>query len=568
MAIDKRLQVFDAEGNPVDYDILATDVKFNDGEDLPTKLAELEEEIGEGGYNPPEGGIPATDLAPAVQTSLGKADSAYQKPASGIPASDIASGVIPDVSGFATKTEVNTGLASKANDNAVVKSISVNGGNAQTPQNGNVNIQVQGAAGITPHIGSNGHWWLGDENDSENDTGVNAQGPAGTSYTSADLTIGNALNGQGDVLGMAGAMMIKNNIDSLATSLNRLYACLANMAFWDSQDKASAQPTPLDWSVPKKTVTLDLSGVGSHITVKHGVVPVVDGDTIEVDEGSNLVLNFYADTDYALSALSTSTSGATANLQAGTVALENVTANTTLVISASAAGAYGITYNLTGCAAPAGVTNPTSIMQGGGATIYLESTNGFDMPASLPSGAVTGATANYTRDSQDATLATIVLSNATGNVVVAVSASMPELVLGKFVDIMANTRCYIHTNNTRACLLVARTDVSNPSTWLAGAGATGEDTDAEAAYSTIPIPAGATKVSMDCNSSFTYGLTLVDNGTTPQNTVEWTTGGTKKELLLADYPNAAYIIVNLKKNNNSAFTNETYASMGIDLQIS
>lgn len=50
MAIDKKLQIFDDEGNPVDYDILASDVKFMpDGKDLPTKLAEMQEEIGEAG---------------------------------------------------------------------------------------------------------------------------------------------------------------------------------------------------------------------------------------------------------------------------------------------------------------------------------------------------------------------------------------------------------------------------------------------------------------------------------------------------------------------------------------
>jgi len=45
--------------------------------------------IGDGGYIKPDGGIPATDLAEAVQTSLGKADTAYQKPADGIPSTDL-----------------------------------------------------------------------------------------------------------------------------------------------------------------------------------------------------------------------------------------------------------------------------------------------------------------------------------------------------------------------------------------------------------------------------------------------------------------------------------------------
>ena len=44
-------------------------------------------------YTKPSTGIPKTDLASAVQTSLGKADTAYQKPSGGIPKSDLASAV-------------------------------------------------------------------------------------------------------------------------------------------------------------------------------------------------------------------------------------------------------------------------------------------------------------------------------------------------------------------------------------------------------------------------------------------------------------------------------------------
>ena len=55
-------------------------------------IIENEEAIG-GKYNKPAGGIPASDTASGVQTSLGKADSAYQKPSGGIPATDMASGV-------------------------------------------------------------------------------------------------------------------------------------------------------------------------------------------------------------------------------------------------------------------------------------------------------------------------------------------------------------------------------------------------------------------------------------------------------------------------------------------
>lgn len=54
-------------------------------------------DIGAGTYSKPSGGIPKTDLASGVQSSLDAADTAYQKPSGGIPASDLASGVIPSV---------------------------------------------------------------------------------------------------------------------------------------------------------------------------------------------------------------------------------------------------------------------------------------------------------------------------------------------------------------------------------------------------------------------------------------------------------------------------------------
>ena len=69
-------------------------------------------DVGAGTYSKPSGGIPKTDLASAVQTSLGKADTAYQKPSGGIPATDIASGVIPSVPSAYTSNPAALGTAS------------------------------------------------------------------------------------------------------------------------------------------------------------------------------------------------------------------------------------------------------------------------------------------------------------------------------------------------------------------------------------------------------------------------------------------------------------------------
>ena len=105
MAIDNRLQIFDEQGNPVDYDIIASDVKFlPDGKDLPTKLTEMEDAIEDaaegGGYTPPVGGIPKTDLASGVQASLNKADTALQQ---------------SDLSGYATQDDVDDAISGLVN---------------------------------------------------------------------------------------------------------------------------------------------------------------------------------------------------------------------------------------------------------------------------------------------------------------------------------------------------------------------------------------------------------------------------------------------------------------------
>lgn len=58
-------------------------------EDITVKTAQN----AQGAYIKPSTGIPESDLASAVQTSLGKADMAYQKPSGGIPKNDLAQDV-------------------------------------------------------------------------------------------------------------------------------------------------------------------------------------------------------------------------------------------------------------------------------------------------------------------------------------------------------------------------------------------------------------------------------------------------------------------------------------------
>ena len=229
------------------------------------------------------------------------------------------------------------GIAAGAQVNTI-NSISVNG-TQQTPVNGNVDISVEGGAGvdgITPHIGSNGHWWLG-----TTDTGINATGNDGQSITDADLVIRNALDGQGDVLGMSGAMRIKSNIDSLYTSLNRLYTKLANMAFWDATDQAAAAPAALDWSVPKKTVTLDKTNLDSNSIITDSSDNEITGTTVQVDEGGSFTFKIKPKANYALTAASASVGGDAISPDSTTggiytFTIPSVTSDITVVLSSTA----------------------------------------------------------------------------------------------------------------------------------------------------------------------------------------------------------------------------------------
>ena len=72
-------------------------------------------------YKKPSGGIPSSDMASGVQSSLGKADTAYQKPSTGIPASDLASGVIPSVPSATTTTPKKDGTAAVGSETTWAK---------------------------------------------------------------------------------------------------------------------------------------------------------------------------------------------------------------------------------------------------------------------------------------------------------------------------------------------------------------------------------------------------------------------------------------------------------------
>lgn len=417
-------------------------------------------EQGGGGYEPPQGGIPKTDLATAVQESLNLADSSLQpsdktqlqgaitqlqNALNTLIGSGNVQGVIDtfnEVKAFLDGIDtsdptlanqllalnnaisaVQTSLAAKANDNIVVKSISVNGQTPQTPQNGNVNIIVQGAAGedgITPHIGQNGNWWIGPETDANNDTNIKAQGPMGSvTITDGDidtLEVHNALNAYTGLLGMSGAMLIRSNIESLYASLNRLYGKLANMAFWDATDQAAAQPTALDWSLPKHSVAITNNLANSSITRNGESV----GNSFQAEEGSTVTLIVAAaSSSYALTNVTYVKDGGSStnatSLGDGTYKIEFVmgSSDVAIAVSGTAVAAYGVTLNLSNCSK---VSGPTSVVSGSEATFVFEAEQGYALPSANPN--VTGASVKTWTKSTGA----LVIENVAGAVTIAITA--------------------------------------------------------------------------------------------------------------------------------------------------
>lgn len=97
-----------------------------------------------GTYSKPSGGIPSSDMTSAVQTSLGKADSAYQKPSGGIPASDLANGVIPSVPSPSDSTPQALGTAAAGSSGNYSRADHVH----QKPSAADIGAYVKPSGGI------------------------------------------------------------------------------------------------------------------------------------------------------------------------------------------------------------------------------------------------------------------------------------------------------------------------------------------------------------------------------------------------------------------------------------
>lgn len=230
---------------------------------IKAKVSQMEnaiEDAADQGYAPPEGGIPKSDLSTEVQKLLNKANTALQSGDISTLQSTVTSlqaalnaligsgnvqgaidtfnEVVAFLNGInssdtlaAKLAQIATDIATKANDNAVVKSVSVNGQTPQTPTNGNVNISVEGIAGDDGKSAYQSYLdttsdnpkkteaeWVASLKGDKGDTGnfVLADGDFN------NLTIVNDLNGGNGVLDARQGKVIGDLLDDLDARLDEI----------------------------------------------------------------------------------------------------------------------------------------------------------------------------------------------------------------------------------------------------------------------------------------------------------------------------------------------------------
>lgn len=106
------------------------------------------------------------------------------------------------------------------------------------------------------------------------------------------------------------SQLLMQNIDTTQANIERLYAKLANIAFWDAANRSAATPIPLDWNTPRAAVTIS-STLANAVVKKDGYEV---GAIVLAEIGSPLTLTVEAKDGFFIEDVT-----ATANGTAATV---------------------------------------------------------------------------------------------------------------------------------------------------------------------------------------------------------------------------------------------------------
>ena len=211
---------------------------------------------------------------------------------------------------------------------------------------------------------------------------------------------------------------LKQKIDDVQANIVKLYNKLGNMAFWDAADQAAAEPTELDWSIPKHQLTVTNNNANAKVYRNGAEV----AGSLNIEENATVELVVAPVGDYIVTGVTPSTGTAT-DLGDGTFKVVLTMGNTdialTLTITTSAA--YSITVNGQHVTA----SGATGIVDGGTATVNLAADQGYTLPTDAAGITISGATITSYTPSQDLSTAVLIIGSASGAVTIGVSAEEP-----------------------------------------------------------------------------------------------------------------------------------------------
>jgi len=424
MAIVNKLQVFDEQDNFVDYDILASDVKFNDGKDLPTKLAEMEDEIGEGGYQPPATGIPKGDLEQSIQDTLDSvANKVDKEQGKGLSTEDFTAALKAKLEALDpyTKAEVNAAIqeAVEGLGGGSVESVTINGQTKTPDSQGNVDLgTIQGAKG--------------DKGEKGDTVVIDPEGLE-------QFVIANDLDTSDPTQGLSARQgkILKQAISTVQANLQAVVDALANMAF------TSAKPTlsQIDWTGGTfyATIVKSLTGCTATDNTNNG----------QIAEGQSLTMQLTADNGFTLTGATISVTNSKGQavaytLNGSTLTVANVTG--TITVSVVAVGIFSVVNNDTNVNLTANTMSPTSGSSWTGTLAIKSGISNYRL-ASAPVVTMGGTAVDFSvsGNSWNSTTGVMTIGNVTGNIVITAVAEE----VGK-VTITKSLRNVTLTDNTDA----------------------------------------------------------------------------------------------------------------------
>ena len=364
------------------------------------EVAEAIDEAGSGGYAPPEGGIPATDLAADVQAILNDVANKVDKvTGKGLSSEDFTAALKDKLEALDpyTKAQVDAAIqqAVEGLGSGSVDSVTINGVNHE-PVNGIVDLGT--VVGQQGQKGEQGDTLLVDDN-----------------FDPVTMIVNGLDDSDGTVaLSARQGKILKQAVDRVQANLQAVLDALANMAFTGNRPTLTA----IDWTGGTfyATINKTLSGCTATDNTTNG----------QIAEGSTLTMTLTASSGFTLTGAIISVTNSRGQNVSYTLANNVLTiANVvgTINISVTAIGVFSVTNSDTHVDLTTQNMSPTTGSSWSGTLSIKSSVSGYGLSAS-PNVTMGGSSVDFsaTGNSWNQSTGAMTIGSVTGDIVI-VSAS-------------------------------------------------------------------------------------------------------------------------------------------------